>query len=87
MVSIIGELRIKKPSHIFKHYSAGIHFFDEANCFRKKVAFVVLAQLLTGDRERGTRYTASQQINAFILITVKIMDIITYNVPMWFIVL
>lgn len=82
VVAVFIKARIKKATDIFKHDSTRLNFFDKPNGLREKVSFVVLTELLSCNGERRARNAASQQIDAVVWASVKIVNICTNDVPL-----
>ena len=87
MIAIFIEARAKESTDIFKHDCARLNFLDKTDGLREEVSFVFLPELLSRNGERRTRDTASQQIDAAVWTSVKIVNVCTNDVPLWAVLL
>lgn len=83
LLSVIIKLRVKKTPYILYHHSTGMNFTDKTNCFRKQISFIIFTQLLTCNRKRGAGNTTCKQINPLIGSAIKIVNVCTYDIPLW----
>ena len=82
MITVFFKNRIEKSSYIFQHDGLRSNFSYQSDSFWKEVAFILIAELFSGNRKRWTRNTSRQQINfPLIRLSGKIFDIVAYDIP------
>jgi hypothetical protein len=83
VLSIVLKNRVKHTPDIFKHDRLWPYFISKPDSFRKKVSFVVTAELLSRFGKGRARYATGQQVNTLVFFTGKISYISTGNIPGW----
>ena len=82
VATVVLKRRIENPSNVFDHDHPRANLVNQTDSSRKQVPFILLPKLLSGDRKRGARQTARQQIDASEPGTIEGVQVALHYIPM-----
>ena len=80
-LAVIAEARVQQAADIFDHHRLGLHFLDDAECRREKIALVRLAALFAGDGEGRARQAGRDEVHAPVRLSVERGDVALNDIP------
>jgi hypothetical protein len=81
-MAIALELARCEAWHIFQKNRRRLGFFDDSQCFRKQIAFVVRPKLLSRHREWRARHAGRKEINSAEIAAADLTDVGVDNAPL-----